>query len=403
MKKLLPHRSHARTTIVSSIAIFLFTAIVSYEDAARAADTVYLGTSGQTAIQVDLGAIYDSTATSSPQPAGILRKSNSGERELLIPNLDGVGRSKIRAAKRLQLPILRGQNAIVLKATKFNDFKEYTKPTQTERIVLRSDKAKPRTPKSPSFKLSQPKMPAVKREPIHSRVVAPPPPTPEPKDSLVLKQTEKKDATVRNLKKSQAPQIKRDLDQQTIKSDKLRKNGSIKRRKENKQPASTKMKEQKTSPQDASSKSPASEAANLAKNAKKVFQNTDKTLVAKSKRQSPTIIEPKRMAALTADSGPLQIRFRQGSTSLTSIEKNKLRELLELTLDSKKRLQLKAYAANDGTTSSKARRLSLSRALAVRAYLIEKGIRSTRIDVRALGTPRDNGPSDRVDIMILDR
>ncbi len=47
---------------------------------------------------------------------------------------------------------------------------------------------------------------------------------------------------------------------------------------------------------------------------------------------------------------------------------------------------------------SKARRLSLSRALAVRAFLIDQGVRSTRMDVRALGDKVQDGPSDRVDI-----
>jgi outer membrane protein OmpA-like peptidoglycan-associated protein len=62
------------------------------------------------------------------------------------------------------------------------------------------------------------------------------------------------------------------------------------------------------------------------------------------------------------------------------------------------RLQIRAYAASTGNDGSGARRLSLSRALAVRAYLIDKGIRSTRIDVRALGTPSDGSQADRVEV-----
>lgn len=67
------------------------------------------------------------------------------------------------------------------------------------------------------------------------------------------------------------------------------------------------------------------------------------------------------------------------------------------------RLRLLAYAGGATQTPSQARRLSLSRALAVRAYLIEKGIRSTRIDVRALGNKSEGGPPDRVDIIITTR
>ena len=70
--------------------------------------------------------------------------------------------------------------------------------------------------------------------------------------------------------------------------------------------------------------------------------------------------------------------------------------------DEQKRLQVVAYAASQGNTSA-ARRLSLSRALAVRSYLIDKGIRSTRIDVRAMGAPEaaSSGPADRVDLVVV--
>ena len=62
--------------------------------------------------------------------------------------------------------------------------------------------------------------------------------------------------------------------------------------------------------------------------------------------------------------------------------------------DDNARLQLLAYAAGAENESSKARRLSLSRALAVRSYLIAEGVRSTRIDVRALGNKTEAEPAD---------
>ncbi len=67
------------------------------------------------------------------------------------------------------------------------------------------------------------------------------------------------------------------------------------------------------------------------------------------------------------------------------------------------RLQLKAYAADQGGSASHARRLSLTRALAVRSFLIENGVRSTRIDVRALGNKSKTGKSDRVDVLLVKR
>ena len=62
-----------------------------------------------------------------------------------------------------------------------------------------------------------------------------------------------------------------------------------------------------------------------------------------------------------------------------------------------------AYASIDGKSESQARRLSLSRALAVRSRLIGAGIRSTRIDVRALGSRVNGGKANRVDLLLKKR
>lgn len=61
-------------------------------------------------------------------------------------------------------------------------------------------------------------------------------------------------------------------------------------------------------------------------------------------------------------------------------------------------VQVLAYASGDRDNPSKARRTSLSRALTVRTYLIDKGIASNRIDVRALGDQSQGGSADRVDL-----
>ncbi len=66
-------------------------------------------------------------------------------------------------------------------------------------------------------------------------------------------------------------------------------------------------------------------------------------------------------------------------------------------------LQLIAYAEGSEADASKARRLSLSRALSVRSYLMNYGLRSTRIDVRALGNTAPDAPLDRVDLMVEKR
>jgi outer membrane protein OmpA-like peptidoglycan-associated protein len=65
-----------------------------------------------------------------------------------------------------------------------------------------------------------------------------------------------------------------------------------------------------------------------------------------------------------------------------------------------RRVQLEAYGGTPGDKSSEARRLALKRALAVRQLLIDSGVPSNRIDVRALGGVDDKGPNDRVDVFL---
>jgi outer membrane protein OmpA-like peptidoglycan-associated protein len=123
-----------------------------------------------------------------------------------------------------------------------------------------------------------------------------------------------------------------------------------------------------------------------------------------SETSAPASQPAPRMAALPpAGEAIMQLRFRSGSSAISTDDEVRLAELSKQLADSTARLQLKAFADAANGNSSSTRRLSLSRALAVRAYLIENGMRSTRIDVRALGTAKDGGPSDRVDVILLDR
>ena len=65
------------------------------------------------------------------------------------------------------------------------------------------------------------------------------------------------------------------------------------------------------------------------------------------------------------------------------------------------RIQLQAFAYGSDETAPEARRLSLKRALNVRGHLVEREIRNTRMDVRALGIKSAGGPADRVDAVIV--
>lgn len=98
----------------------------------------------------------------------------------------------------------------------------------------------------------------------------------------------------------------------------------------------------------------------------------------------------------------MSVPFAAGSENLSNTGANDLEALATQLAKTETRLQLKAYAGTNGGSESAARRLSLSRALKVRSYLIRNGVASTRIDVRALGVAQD-GPSDRVDLLVLQR
>ena len=102
---------------------------------------------------------------------------------------------------------------------------------------------------------------------------------------------------------------------------------------------------------------------------------------------------------------PLSIAFGSDSSQLPEDSKGRIDGVVRsMTGNDRLRAQIIAYAAGTSDTASQARRLSLSRALAVRAYMIEKGIASTRLDVRALGYQVEGGGSpDRVDISVAAR
>ena len=98
--------------------------------------------------------------------------------------------------------------------------------------------------------------------------------------------------------------------------------------------------------------------------------------------------------------GQVRVLFPEDSATLSDDGKSRLAGAAAfLKANPSARVQLLSYAKGSLDNTSRARRLSLSRALAVRAFLIEQGVRSTRMDVRALGDKAPDGPVDRVDVM----
>ena len=115
-------------------------------------------------------------------------------------------------------------------------------------------------------------------------------------------------------------------------------------------------------------------------------------------------VAPRPIPAPSVQGGVVTIAFPGGQGELPAGDLTALDALAKQYATGEDRLQIRAYATNSVSDGgSGARRLSLTRALAVRQYLIDKGIRSTRIDVRALGAPTDGSAADRVEIAPVGR
>jgi outer membrane protein OmpA-like peptidoglycan-associated protein len=98
------------------------------------------------------------------------------------------------------------------------------------------------------------------------------------------------------------------------------------------------------------------------------------------------------------------ILFRPDEASLPDDAKAELDGLAtRLSLDGHLYVQLVAYAGDSGD-ASQARRLSLTRALAARSYLVERGVEIKQVDVRPLGNKSEPGLApDRIDLVIAQR
>ncbi|QQR69303.1 MAG: OmpA family protein [Alphaproteobacteria bacterium] len=97
----------------------------------------------------------------------------------------------------------------------------------------------------------------------------------------------------------------------------------------------------------------------------------------------------------------VRLSFTPGSDNLGANGEDSLRVLLRsMEANQSARLTITAYSSPVGGTTQGARRLALSRGLAVRAFLLKSGISSERMDIRALGTPVDNSDkdADRVEV-----
>ena len=112
------------------------------------------------------------------------------------------------------------------------------------------------------------------------------------------------------------------------------------------------------------------------------------------------IVEGAESASAALPDG-LRVTFASGRADLNPATADSVRAVAR-AITPNVTLAVTAYAAGVPEDPSTARRLSLSRALAVRSLLIGEGIASTRITVRALGpSATANAPTDRVDLTMI--
>jgi outer membrane protein OmpA-like peptidoglycan-associated protein len=112
-------------------------------------------------------------------------------------------------------------------------------------------------------------------------------------------------------------------------------------------------------------------------------------------------LPPSGPPEILEDGQMYRIPFGSVSSEISEDGKKYLDKLAQrLKKDDALRLQLLGYAGSTQDSASKARRTSLFRALSVRTYLMKQGVRSTRMDVRALGNLAEGGAPDRVDAVI---
>jgi len=95
----------------------------------------------------------------------------------------------------------------------------------------------------------------------------------------------------------------------------------------------------------------------------------------------------------------LRLTFAPGQSDLSPASSTSIKQLTDTTpTGDDTTFNILAYAPGKPDDPSTARRISLSRAMAVRSALVADGVPSARIFVRALGEQYGDGPPDRVDL-----
>jgi outer membrane protein OmpA-like peptidoglycan-associated protein len=99
------------------------------------------------------------------------------------------------------------------------------------------------------------------------------------------------------------------------------------------------------------------------------------------------------------EDGGVTLAFAPGSPDPGKDANAQLTDIVQaLTKDPSRRVRVLSYASDTAGNANQAKRLSLTRALNVRAYLMDQGVRSPNIEVRAMGNQDAGSNPDRVEV-----
>ncbi len=113
-------------------------------------------------------------------------------------------------------------------------------------------------------------------------------------------------------------------------------------------------------------------------------------------------ISPTAASAAVPNGAGLLVTFGSGRSDLSPASATAIQDLVKgAPPGDSTTYNVVAYAAGTPEDPSTARRLSLTRALAVRSELMADGIGSSRIYVRALGATAGDETPDRVDVSVM--
>jgi outer membrane protein OmpA-like peptidoglycan-associated protein len=116
----------------------------------------------------------------------------------------------------------------------------------------------------------------------------------------------------------------------------------------------------------------------------------------------PPVISDKAATVAVPTTAGLRLTFAPGESDLSPDSSTSIKKMTETTPPTDATtFNVLAYAPGKPDDPSTARRISLSRAMAVRSALVADGVPSARIFVRALGEQYGDGPPDRVDLSVV--